>query len=260
MPRHDLRDTIHRVWLAGLGALVAAEREGGSLFRDLVQKGEEVERDADSLYPMPSPRAWEVREPEAAWDIHGNEVSQLVFAERILPEVREEKQILAAAGLLLERIAEQRGQVRQMIDAMLPASVPSPVAVLQARRNAEARTALFEEFGGLTSAEVADLAGSRARNKAALANRWKQEGRLFSVPFQGGTYFPGFQLDAQGRPRPVIAEVIRAFGGKSSEWELALWFTTSTGWLGGRRPVDLLESHPEAVAEAARSEAADLFY
>jgi hypothetical protein len=132
--------------------------------------------------------------------------------------------------------------------------------VLQARRNAAARAALFEEFGALTSTEVAELAGSRARNKAALANRWKQEGRIFSVSHHGTTYYPAFQFDAQGRPRPVIAEIMPTLGSKSSDWELALWFTSNTGWLDGQRPVDLLETDSEAVAEAARSEAADLFY
>jgi hypothetical protein len=69
--------------------------------------------------------------------------------------------------------------------------VPSAPAVLQARRNALAREELFKEFGAYTSAEVADLAGSKAANKAALANRWKQEGRIFSVMHHGVDYFPG---------------------------------------------------------------------
>jgi hypothetical protein len=93
-----------------------------------------------------------------------------------------------------------------------------------------------------------------------LANRWRQEGQIFSVTYQGQTLYPAFQLDADGQPRPVIAEVIRTLGSTSADWELAIWFISYTGWLGGRRPVDLLDSDPEAVAEAARSEAAELFY
>jgi hypothetical protein len=130
---------------------------------------------------------------------------------------------------------------------MLLPTVPSAPAVLQARRNALARKALFQEFGAFTSAE-------------ALADRWKQEGRIFSVTHHGATYHPGFQFDAEGRPLPVIAEVIRRLGAKSGEWELALWFTAANGWLDGGRPVDLLQSEPEEVAQAAEREAEGLFF
>jgi hypothetical protein len=149
----------------------------------------------------------------------------------------------------------------RLIESMMPDTVPSAPAVLQARRNALAREALFRDFGALTSAEVAELAGSKASNKAALANRWKQEGRIFSVTHHGTTYYPAFQFDAQGRPLPVIAEVIRALGGEEGgEWQLALWFLGNTGWLDGRRPVDLLASEPAEVAQAAQREAEGLFF
>lgn len=35
-----LGESVHRIWLAGLGALASAEEEGGRLFRRLVEKGE----------------------------------------------------------------------------------------------------------------------------------------------------------------------------------------------------------------------------
>ena len=150
--------------------------------------------------------------------------------------------------------------MERLIEAMLPPTVPSPVAVLQARRNALAREELLREFGALTSAEVAELAGSRASNRAALANRWKQEGRIFPVTHQGQTLFPSFQFGRGGQPRPVIAEVLSLLGHQSLDWELALWFTSANGWLGARRPVDLLEGDPAAIAEAARHEAFDLVF
>jgi hypothetical protein len=147
-----------------------------------------------------------------------------------------------------------------LIESMLPVSVPSAVAVLQARRNALAREKLFQEFGALTSAEVADLAGSRAANKAALAHRWRQEGRIFSLPHRGAHYFPGFQFDEQGQPIAAVAEVIRRLGERLSEWGLAMWLTASNGWLGGRRPVELLHEEPDAVVNAADQETAGLVF
>jgi poly(hydroxyalkanoate) granule-associated protein len=39
----ELKDTAHRIWLAGLGALAAAEEEGSKLFSRLVDRGRDVE-------------------------------------------------------------------------------------------------------------------------------------------------------------------------------------------------------------------------
>jgi hypothetical protein len=149
----------------------------------------------------------------------------------------------------------------RLIEAMLSSlPVPSKVAVLQAWRNAEARASLVREFGALTGHQVADLAGSRAVNRAALASRWKSNGRIFSVDFRGTTLYPAFQFDHKGQPRPVIARIVRVLGCRGSEWQLALWLTSSVGWLNGQRPVDLLETDPEAVAEAADREAEELVF
>ena len=35
------------------------------------------------------------------------------------------------------------------------------------------------------------------------------------------------------------------------DWQAALWFTSPTGWLDDRRPVDLLDEDPAAVEAAA---------
>jgi len=39
----ELKDSVHRIWLAGLGALAAAEEEGGKIFTRLVERGRDVE-------------------------------------------------------------------------------------------------------------------------------------------------------------------------------------------------------------------------
>jgi poly(hydroxyalkanoate) granule-associated protein len=39
----ELRESAHKIWLAGLGALAVAGEEGKALFRTLVEKGEEFE-------------------------------------------------------------------------------------------------------------------------------------------------------------------------------------------------------------------------
>jgi hypothetical protein len=135
-----------------------------------------------------------------------------------------------------------------------PAEESSDAEVLQLRRNAEARRAFLAAFGTLTSKQVAEIAGSRANNRAALANRSKAQGRIFAVEAAGQKLFPAFQFAKDGQPRPVVAEVLAAFGPKASGWQTALWFAGANGWLGGKRPVGLLDPAPEAVATAARRE------
>lgn len=40
---NEIRESAHKIWLAGLGALSVAEQEGGKLFRTLVERGEKYQ-------------------------------------------------------------------------------------------------------------------------------------------------------------------------------------------------------------------------
>jgi hypothetical protein len=158
--------------------------------------------------------------------------------------------------VLIYRGADSRAgaDLDRMTQAMTPEiPVPSPAVVLQARRNAEARTELFTEFGALTASQVAELSGSEAKNRSALAGRWRREGKLVAVEHHGTVYYPAFQFDQDGKPRPVVESVLEQLHDpQMTSWQQTLWFTTANGWLDGRRPVDLLVSEPSAVIAAAR--------
>jgi poly(hydroxyalkanoate) granule-associated protein len=41
--QEEIKESVHRIWLAGLGALSAAEEEGGKIFSRLVERGRDVE-------------------------------------------------------------------------------------------------------------------------------------------------------------------------------------------------------------------------
>jgi hypothetical protein len=182
------------------------------------------------------------------------------LSEELRGLVRRFAETFARSGTTNRR-SESPIEMDRLITAMLPQSaIPSPPQVLQARRNAVARDALFREFGALTSTDIGELAGTKATNRAALAHRWKADGRIFSVPHQSGNVFPGFQFSGEGQPLPAIADVIEILGDRFAAWELALWFTTPNGWLGGRRPVDLLERDPDRVSAAANHAAEALVF
>jgi poly(hydroxyalkanoate) granule-associated protein len=42
-PQEEIRDSVQKIWLAGLGALAATEEEGVKIFNSLVEKGEAYE-------------------------------------------------------------------------------------------------------------------------------------------------------------------------------------------------------------------------
>ncbi|SDD37596.1 hypothetical protein SAMN05660690_4111 [Geodermatophilus telluris] len=174
-------------------------------------------------------------------------------------EAAELVDLITAAKSVLGR---ERGTLERVLQALLPAKSytnSSPAVLEQVQRNAEARAQLADEFGLLSSGDVAKLAGSTASNPAALANRWRTEGKVFTVDDAGSQRFPGFQFGKNGRPLPVIAEILAAIGERLTSWELALWFTSSSDWLGGElRPVDVLDSDPELVVRAASALAGEL--
>lgn len=172
----------------------------------------------------------------------------LAFEVRVTDEGEE-------SVMRIERVSPRSPKIESLIESMLPEDppgVPSTALVLQAQRNAAARTELLREFGYLTAEQIADLRASKAANRSALAGRWRGEGLVFSVDWRGRRLYPAFQFDGDGAPLPVIADVLRALpSDRMSEWETALWWTAANGWLEGARPVDLLDEHPGRVVAAA---------
>ena len=145
-----------------------------------------------------------------------------------------------------------------VVEAVTRRTVPSPAWFSQARRNAEARQAFLDEFGAVTSEQIASLASSHATNRRATAHRWQKERKIFAVNHHGQILYPGFQFDPEtGRPKKAIAQVLGALPDALTGWALALWWTTPVDLLDWARPVDRLEATPADVIRAATTEAAD---
>lgn len=162
---------------------------------------------------------------------------------QLLPRVMHEK----------SREARTR-KLEQLVEVFSGETTLSLARVEQALLQARGRTEFLEQFETLTSAQVADLSGSTAKNQAAQASRWKTQGKVFSIAHAGQELYPAFQLTSEGLPRPVVAAVLKASPARG--WQLARWFVSNNGWLpGAARPVDLLDTRPEAVLEAARQSA-----
>lgn len=163
--------------------------------------------------------------------------------------------------VLLERVGMAIAEAKQppvafedLVDSLRPRTpIPAPATVRSALRNAELRTAFLERVGALTSAEVARVAGSTADNRHAIASRWRKDGRILGVPWGDQTLYPVFQF-RDGAPHPTVARVLRAFDGRASAWEIALWFVMPSAALPGEAaPVAFLDD-PSRLEAAVRSE------
>lgn len=78
----------------------------------------------------------------------------------------------------------------------------------------------------------------------------EREHRLFSVRTRRGRLYPSFQFDGGGRPLEIIHSILATFPVRTDPWEVGVWFVAANGWLGGRRPVDLLDEDPQGVLTA----------
>jgi hypothetical protein len=129
--------------------------------------------------------------------------------------------------------------------------VTTDAATTQIAWNAAARADAIAEFGVLTAVEIQRAA---AATESDAIDRMIGDGCVFAVEGPDGPLFPAFQF-ADGEPRAAIAKVLKALAGELRSWEILAWFTGSSGFLDGARPVDLLSDAPDDVVAAAAYQA-----
>lgn len=148
---------------------------------------------------------------------------------------------------------QSQTDVESVDESIIAALMTAPRAehVEQLRRQAELRGRFMAEVPLLTSADVARISGSSARNVSAKANRWKSERRVFSVNLGGVDHYPAFQFTVDGEPVAAMRELLDVFSGLS-DWQIALWFFMPDAWLHERAPMDIVQRDPQSVIAAAR--------
>jgi hypothetical protein len=122
------------------------------------------------------------------------------------------------------------------------------------RDTVEWRSQFMKHNPSWTAKDVADQSTSTAKNRAALASRWAQEGKIFAVKYEGQLWYPRFQFQ-DGEPLPTIGQVIRVYPSHANGWDFAYFFATPNANIGGRKPIELLKSDPERVLSLARAAA-----
>lgn len=157
--------------------------------------------------------------------------------------------------LLMRKRLEER-QLEAPLEAFAPAQPEDEAGKALAMDNLLARQRFLAEVPCLTSREVAALAGPTARNVGMTASRWQQAGAIFAVPGPREDLYPAFQFQ-DGKPHPTVARVLAELPGRKSPWQVAFWFVSGNGWLGGATPAARL-ADGDAVVAAARHEAEDI--
>lgn len=77
----DLRESAHKIWLAGLGALTSAEEEGTKMFNKLVEKGAAFEsRGREQFSKVQKKVESAVGQAESSWEKLGDAFDDRVAA------------------------------------------------------------------------------------------------------------------------------------------------------------------------------------
>jgi hypothetical protein len=160
-------------------------------------------------------------------------------------------------SLLVAARQENRDErITQLMKAIAPPDPVTDVELSVAEATVSLRREFLEAVPVLTSAQVHTNAGFPSGNPSQTVLRWRKQGKIFSVNHGGRELYPAFQFGADGRPRPIVAEllVILKRDADRTDWDNALWFTGESGWLDGRTPLECLSSDPGLVTQAAEQE------
>lgn len=93
----EIKESVHKIWLAGLGALAAAEEEGAKVFNSLVERGEVYEsRGKKELTKVKERVEGAIGKAESSWEKLGDSFDAKVAGtvERMGVPSREELETL----------------------------------------------------------------------------------------------------------------------------------------------------------------------
>lgn len=108
-----------------------------------------------------------------------------------------------------------------------------------------------------TQAELAGAISVSSPYLDAELRAWKETKMIFSVVHEGVELFPAYAFaDIKPQPLPALRAILILFDGKKNDWGAAYWFAGANGYLGGKRPQNVLQTDPEAVLLAAKDELA----
>lgn len=121
----EIKESVHRIWLAGLGALAVAEEEGGKVFSRLVDRGRDVEAKGKVEVDKMKTEAERFNErvkakAEGAFENWGDKLDEKLSAalRRLGVPTREEIRNLT------QKVEELNAKIEQLKPRVTPAGAP----------------------------------------------------------------------------------------------------------------------------------------
>lgn len=162
--------------------------------------------------------------------------------EELLPQ-------LAVSALEVRHDKRERVR-RQLVELLVGDVPPTAVDMASARLEAQAYRQILTGSEWLTAQQIGELANLGTGNPVATVNRWKKNRKIFAVHRDGRDHFPRYGLGPDFRPLPQLAEVLKVLAGYDGE-RLAAWFESTSSFLGGKRPREVLATDHNRVIDAA---------
>ena len=154
-------------------------------------------------------------------------------------------------SMLFERQALRRQERRaEFVDLMMKdvpmRSVDKRIAKLQAR----AIERIYKGSEWLTAEQIGEFGGHGTANLSAAAHRWKERKLVFALRHDRRDMYPRYAFGDDFAPLPALKDILEVFG-NASPTRIAGWFESTSSFLGGRRPREVLATSPELVVGAA---------
>jgi hypothetical protein len=134
--------------------------------------------------------------------------------------------------------------------ARQPASVSAEDRLFIALLNGYRSSGGLNRFATLQAARRDDWGNDVVQEVPARV----AERRVLGIVWNRDLWVPDFQFDRSGAIKPVAAAVFLELTASHDPGELAAWFVTPSTWLRDVRPIELIETAPSRVIEAARAD------
>lgn len=117
---------------------------------------------------------------------------------------------------------------------------------------AKAKEKVLASTEWLDIEKIANLSGKSEQELRTQLHLWKINKRIFSVRNNDVELFPSYAFDRsnQWNPRESLSLIIKSFEARKSDWAIAIWLAGANGFLGGRRPQDILVQNVEILKAA----------
>ena len=146
--------------------------------------------------------------------------------------------------------------VRKLVAFLVESSEPTPFDLKKANLRATAMKAILQGTEWLTAEQVGReygrLNGNPApANAAAVASRWKNQNELFAIAYKNRDWYPKYAFGLDFRPLPIMRDIL-ALLSSLDPWSVAAWFESTSSFLGGQRPREVIARDGARVLAAAR--------